>query len=525
MGGLAALAREAGHRVTGCDANVYPPMSDQLAGPRHRADRRLRRRPAEARARPLRRRQRDHARQPADGGDPRRQRALHERAAVARRADPRRPPRPRRRRHARQDRHDVDARLDPRAGRSSSPGFLVGGVPLNFGVSARLGAAGGAVRDRGRRVRHRLLRQAQQVRPLPAAHRDPQQPRVRPRRHLRRPRRDRAPVPSPRPHRARAAAGSSSTRARRRCSASSRWAAGARCSASAAGRKRRACCARAASRTPSTSCAAASRSPASSGRCSASTTSSTRSRRWPRPSTSASFPRSRRARWRAFATSGAASSCAASPPASRSTTTSRTTRPRCGRPLEGLRKKVGAARILAVFEPRSNTMKLGAMKAQLPWALEEADLSFCHSGGLTWDAAQALAPMGARAVVAPTIAELVSRVVAAARSGRPRPVHEQRRLRRHPREAARGPGAARPRRGMTRRDAPSRRSPPVTHLLYLHGFRSSPQSTKARKFAAWVAANRPDLVWWCPQLPASPAEAMRERDGRRRRPGPPSAWP
>jgi UDP-N-acetylmuramate: L-alanyl-gamma-D-glutamyl-meso-diaminopimelate ligase len=85
--------------------------------------------------------------------------------------------------------------------------------------------------------------------------------------------------------------------------------------------------------------------------------------------------------------------------------------------LEGLRRKVGAARILAVFEPRSNTMKLGAMKAQLPWALEEADLSFCHSGGLTWDAAQALAPMGARAVVAATIADLVGRVVAAARSG------------------------------------------------------------------------------------------------------------
>jgi len=51
---------------------------------------------------------------------------------------------------------------------------------------------------------------------------------------------------------------------------------------------------------------------------------------------------------------------------------------------------------------------------------------------------------------------------------------------------------------------------PVSHLLYLHGFRSSPQSTKARKFATWVAANRPELVWWCPQLPASPAEAMRE---------------
>jgi hypothetical protein len=51
---------------------------------------------------------------------------------------------------------------------------------------------------------------------------------------------------------------------------------------------------------------------------------------------------------------------------------------------------------------------------------------------------------------------------------------------------------------------------PVTHLVYLHGFRSSPQSTKARKLAAWVAANRPELVWWCPQLPASPAQAMRE---------------
>jgi len=51
---------------------------------------------------------------------------------------------------------------------------------------------------------------------------------------------------------------------------------------------------------------------------------------------------------------------------------------------------------------------------------------------------------------------------------------------------------------------------PVSHLLYLHGFRSSPQSTKARKFAAWVAANRPELAWWCPQLPASPAEVMRE---------------
>jgi UDP-N-acetylmuramate: L-alanyl-gamma-D-glutamyl-meso-diaminopimelate ligase len=98
--------------------------------------------------------------------------------------------------------------------------------------------------------------------------------------------------------------------------------------------------------------------------------------------------------------------------------------------VNGLRRKVDASsstpptqgaahgqRILAVFEPRSNTMKLGAMTAQLPWALEEADLAFCHSGGLGWDAAQALAPMGKQAVVCATIDELVKRVVAVARPG------------------------------------------------------------------------------------------------------------
>ena len=53
---------------------------------------------------------------------------------------------------------------------------------------------------------------------------------------------------------------------------------------------------------------------------------------------------------------------------------------------------------------------------------------------------------------------------------------------------------------------------PVTHLLYLHGFRSSPQSTKARQMAAWVAAHRPQATWCCPQLPPSPAQAMQEID-------------
>ncbi|WP_119152958.1 UDP-N-acetylmuramate:L-alanyl-gamma-D-glutamyl-meso-diaminopimelate ligase [Caldimonas tepidiphila] len=86
--------------------------------------------------------------------------------------------------------------------------------------------------------------------------------------------------------------------------------------------------------------------------------------------------------------------------------------------IDGLRRTLpDGARILAVFEPRSNTMKLGTMKAQLPWSLEDAELAFCHDGGLGWDAAEALAPMGARAVVCGDIATLVERVVAAARPG------------------------------------------------------------------------------------------------------------
>ncbi|MFW2356029.1 UDP-N-acetylmuramate:L-alanyl-gamma-D-glutamyl-meso-diaminopimelate ligase [Hydrogenophaga sp.] len=87
--------------------------------------------------------------------------------------------------------------------------------------------------------------------------------------------------------------------------------------------------------------------------------------------------------------------------------------------LDGLQRRLGSprGRILAVFEPRSNTMKLGTMKSQLPWSLEAADLAFCHSGGLDWDAAEALAPMGARAQVGKSINELVAQVVSAAQPG------------------------------------------------------------------------------------------------------------
>jgi len=49
---------------------------------------------------------------------------------------------------------------------------------------------------------------------------------------------------------------------------------------------------------------------------------------------------------------------------------------------------------------------------------------------------------------------------------------------------------------------------PTTHLLYLHGFRSSPRSTKAQQVAARVRSQHPGVLWWCPQLPPSPAAAM-----------------
>ena len=50
---------------------------------------------------------------------------------------------------------------------------------------------------------------------------------------------------------------------------------------------------------------------------------------------------------------------------------------------------------------------------------------------------------------------------------------------------------------------------PITHLLYLHGFRSSPQSAKAQKMAAVMADRHPAVHWWCPQLPPSPQDAMK----------------
>jgi UDP-N-acetylmuramate: L-alanyl-gamma-D-glutamyl-meso-diaminopimelate ligase len=62
-------------------------------------------------------------------------------------------------------------------------------------------------------------------------------------------------------------------------------------------------------------------------------------------------------------------------------------------------------------------MKLGTMKAQLPWALEEADISFCLQGDYGWSTGEALAPLGEAAVVAHSVDALVTKIVQAAKTG------------------------------------------------------------------------------------------------------------
>ncbi|WP_050469762.1 UDP-N-acetylmuramate:L-alanyl-gamma-D-glutamyl-meso-diaminopimelate ligase [Herbaspirillum chlorophenolicum] len=90
--------------------------------------------------------------------------------------------------------------------------------------------------------------------------------------------------------------------------------------------------------------------------------------------------------------------------------------------VAGLRKKVGAARILAVLEPRSNTMKLGTMKEALPPSLADADLVFGYGASagkdaLGWDLAEALAPLGAKGAAFDDLGALVQAVRAAAKPG------------------------------------------------------------------------------------------------------------
>jgi UDP-N-acetylmuramate: L-alanyl-gamma-D-glutamyl-meso-diaminopimelate ligase len=85
--------------------------------------------------------------------------------------------------------------------------------------------------------------------------------------------------------------------------------------------------------------------------------------------------------------------------------------------LEGLRHRIGRRRILAVLEPRSNTMKRGVMKDELPASLAAADRIYVYSAGLGWDASAVLAPLGARARCEESVDGIVAAVAAEAKAG------------------------------------------------------------------------------------------------------------
>jgi UDP-N-acetylmuramate: L-alanyl-gamma-D-glutamyl-meso-diaminopimelate ligase len=85
--------------------------------------------------------------------------------------------------------------------------------------------------------------------------------------------------------------------------------------------------------------------------------------------------------------------------------------------LEGVRREAGTARVLAVLEPRSSTMRLGTMKDALAGSLTNADLVFCYAANLSWDAAAWLQPLGDRVHTNADLAALIDAIVAAARPG------------------------------------------------------------------------------------------------------------
>lgn len=78
--------------------------------------------------------------------------------------------------------------------------------------------------------------------------------------------------------------------------------------------------------------------------------------------------------------------------------------------IAGLRKKVGKERILAVFEPRSNTMKSGAIKNLLPGSLKDADVVFCYTGNLGWNAEEVLQPLRQKLIISDDIDALVNMI-------------------------------------------------------------------------------------------------------------------
>jgi UDP-N-acetylmuramate: L-alanyl-gamma-D-glutamyl-meso-diaminopimelate ligase len=85
--------------------------------------------------------------------------------------------------------------------------------------------------------------------------------------------------------------------------------------------------------------------------------------------------------------------------------------------LAGLRAKVGKARIIAVLEPRSNTMKLGTMKSALPQSLKDADQVFCYGEKLTWSAEEALVSIKDKSFVGQDMKNFIEAILKEAKSG------------------------------------------------------------------------------------------------------------
>lgn len=85
--------------------------------------------------------------------------------------------------------------------------------------------------------------------------------------------------------------------------------------------------------------------------------------------------------------------------------------------LEGLRNKVNDARIIAVLEPRSNTMKMGTWKDSLAGSLKLANLVFCYTANQEWGVQGALQPLGTSVVSSDNLDQLVSEITLAARPG------------------------------------------------------------------------------------------------------------
>lgn len=85
--------------------------------------------------------------------------------------------------------------------------------------------------------------------------------------------------------------------------------------------------------------------------------------------------------------------------------------------LAGLRSEVGSSRIIAILEPRSNTMKMGVWKDSLADSLAIADKVFCYTANLGWDVGNVLAPLGAMATSIDDLEVLVAAIAGMVRSG------------------------------------------------------------------------------------------------------------